>query len=237
MWGCTIRRLLVAGAVACVASMLVAPAASADHGEGHNGETLELSKSEDVEDGEVVTVALASWLPGKTATIVTCYSYPALGPTDCELSNYGAHTVTIGEDGTGTLDYPVAVVPGRCDATIPCFIVAGDGFGPNANYAAQQFTFAAATAVESEPEPTEAPEPEPTEAPEPEPISEPEPEPEPTATEAPEPEPEAPEEVAAPFVDDDDGGSSPWVWLIPVIIGAAVLALAGLWLSRRRAAT
>ena len=219
---------------------------------------MELSNSEDIEDGEVVTVTLTSWLPGNTATLVTCFRFPAVGPADCELSNYGLHIVTIGEDGTATYDYPVAVVPGRCDHTTPCFIVAGDGIGGDANYAAQEITFAAVS--EPEPEPTEAPEPEPTEAPEPEPTPEPEPpeapEPEPTEapepepTEAPEPEPteaaaapepepepeptEAPVQASAPADDDDDDGSSVLVWLIPVIIVVVVLALAALWIRQRR---
>ena len=228
----TIRRLLIAGVVVALAGLFVAPAAVADHGEGHNGETLELSKSEGLQDGEVVTVTLTSWLPGKTATVVTCYTYPAAGPADCELSNYGMHIVTIADDGTGSLEYPIAIVPGRCDETTACLVVAGDGFGPNANYAAQEFTFAAASAAEPEPEP----EPAPTEAPEPEPTPEPEPEPTEAAAPAPEPEPEpteAPGAAAAPAT-DDDGGSSIWVWLLPVIIVVVVLALVALWIRQRR---
>ena len=253
MWDRTIRRLLIAGVAVALAGLFVAPAAIADHGEGHNGETLELSKSEGLQDGEVVTVTLTSWLPGKTATVVTCYTYPAAGPADCELSNYGMHIVTIGDDGTGSLEYPIAIVPGRCDETTACLIVAGDGFGPNANYAAQEFTFAAGSAAQPEPEPepasteapepepasTEAPEPEPepTEAPEPEPTPEPEPEPTEAAAPAPEPEQEpteTPEPAAAPAADDDDGGSSVWVWLLPVIIVVVVLALVALWIRQRR---
>ena len=156
----TIRRMLTAGAAVMLAAVALAPAAVADHGGGHNGETLELSKSEGLVDGEIVTVTLTSWLPGKTATVVTCYIFPAAGPADCELSNYGSHLATIGDDGTATLEYPISVVPGRCDHTIPCFVVAGDGFGATANYAAQEFTFA-------EPEPAEEPEPEPVEEAEP----------------------------------------------------------------------
>ena len=251
----TIRRLLIAGVTMALVGLFVAPVATADHGLGHNGETMELSKSEDIEDGEVVTVTLTSWLPGNTATIVTCFNFPAAGPADCELSNYGMHIATIGDDGTATYDYPVAVVPGRCDENNSCFIVAGDGIGGNANYAGQAITFAAASAAEPEPteapepeptpEPTETPEPEPTpeptEAPEPEPTPEPEPEPEPEPTEAaaaptPEPEPEpteAPVQAAAP-ADDDDDGSSVLVWLLPVIIVVVVLALLALWIRKRR---
>ena len=235
----TIRRLLITGVVVALAALLMSPAASADHGEGRNGETLELSKSEDLQDGEVVTVTLTSWLPGKTATVVTCYVYPAAGPADCELSNYGMHTVVIGDDGTATIDYPIVMVPGRCDETTACLVVAGDGFGPTANYAAQEFTFAAAAA---EPAPTEAPPeptPEPTEAapaPTPEPTeAAPEPTPEPTeAAPAPTEAPMADDDMAALAADDDDGGSSVWVWLLPVIIVVVVLALAAMWFRQRR---
>ena len=146
-------RLIAAVSVMALASLVALPAAFADHGEGHNGETMEVSKSEGIEDGDVLTVTLTSWLPGKTATVVTCYNYPAAGPADCELSNYGQHTVEIAEDGTATYDYPVSVIPLRCDADNPCFILAGDGFGPAANYAAQLVTFAAVAEPEPEPEP------------------------------------------------------------------------------------
>ena len=185
----TLCRLVVASIAVVLAGVALAPPVVADHGEGHNGETLELSKSEGLVDGEVVTVTLTSWLPGKTVTVVTCYIFPAAGPGDCELSNYGTHTTVIGDDGTGTLEYPVSVVPGRCDETTPCLVVGGDGFGANANYAAQQITFAATAAAEPEPaEETTEPEPEPAEE-----TTEPEPEP---AEETTEPEPEPAEEPA-----------------------------------------
>ena len=127
--------------------------AAADHGEGHNGETMVLSNSEGLEDGETLTVELTSFLPGATVTVVTCYRYPAAGPSDCELSNYGMHTASIGNDGSATIEYPVSHVPDRCDASTPCFIVAGDGIGANANYAAVEVTFSGAVASET----TEAP--------------------------------------------------------------------------------
>lgn len=253
----THRHLLGAFFVIALASLAAIPAAVADHGEGHNGETLELSNSENVADGEIVTVTLTSWLPGGTATVVTCFNYPAAGPADCELSNYGQHTVMIGDDGTATIDYPVAVVPGRCDVDNSCFIVAGDGFGANANYASQVITFAAESAPEPEPEPEmveeepepapepemveeepepapepEVVEPEPEPAPEPEMVEpEPEPAPEPEVVE-PEPEPE-PEAAAAP-ADDDDDGSSVLAWLVPVIIVVALVALVAVRVLRRR---
>jgi len=117
--------------------------ALADHGGGHNGETMELSKSEDLVDGEVVTVTLTSFLPGNTVNLVTCYVFPALGPADCNLANYGQHSSDVADDGTAIIDYQVDVIPGSCDQDNPCFIVAADGFGTDANYAAQPVTFAA----------------------------------------------------------------------------------------------
>ena len=156
----TARRLLVAFFAVALAGFAAASPAAADHGEGHNGETLELSKSEGLADGEVVTVTLTSWLPGNTATVVTCYIFPAAGPGDCELSNYGEYSTVIADDGTGTVEYPVSIIAGRCDETTPCFVVAGDGF-VGANFAAQQFTFAAGAAPEPAPEPEPEPEPAP----------------------------------------------------------------------------
>ena len=252
---------MVASFAVLLASAAAASPAAADHGEGHNGETLELSKSEGLMDGEVVTVTLTSWLPGKTATVVTCYVYPAAGPADCELSNYGTHTTTIADDGTGTVEYPIAVVPGRCDHDNPCLVVAGDGFGANANYAAQQITFAVpepepepAPEPEPEPEPISEPEPEPElisepepepepisepepePAPEPEPVPEPEPEPEPAPEPEPEPAPEPEADAAAPATADDSGGSAA-SWLVPVIIVVVVLAAVAAVLARRRSAS
>ncbi len=146
-----IRRLAVAGAVILAVTALVASHTSADHGLGHNGETMTLSKSSGITDGETITVDLSSFLPGKTITVVTCFNYPAVGPADCELSNYGQHTATSADDGTASLEYPVMVIPGRCDHENPCFIVAGDGFGPDANYAGVEITFAGPGGAVEEP--------------------------------------------------------------------------------------
>lgn len=137
-----IRRLAVTGAVLVAVAALTASHTSADHGLGHNGETMSLSKSSGITDGETITVSLSSFLPGKTITVVTCFNFPAVGPADCELSNYGQHTTTSADDGTASLEYPVMVIAGRCDHENSCFIVAGDGFGPDANYAGVEITFA-----------------------------------------------------------------------------------------------
>lgn len=137
-----IRRLAVAGAVILAVTALTASHTSADHGLGHNGETMTLSKDSGITDGETITVSLSSFLPDASITVVTCFNFPAAGPADCELSNYGQHTATAAADGTATVEYPVMVIPGRCDHENACYIVAGDGLGPNANYAGVQITFA-----------------------------------------------------------------------------------------------
>lgn len=137
-----LRRLAAAGVVILAVTALMASHTSADHGQGHNGETMTLSKDSGISDGETITVSLSSFLPGAAITVVTCYNFPALGPADCELSNYGLHTATAGDDGTATVEYPVSVISGRCDHENACYIVAGDGIGPDANYAGVQISFA-----------------------------------------------------------------------------------------------
>ena len=240
-----LSRLAAAGAAVLALAALAVSPALADHGLGHNGETMTLSKEADIADGETVTVELTSFLPDASITVVTCYNFPAVGPADCELSNYGQHTTTADADGMATVEYPVSVVEGRCDHENPCYIVAGDGIGPNANYAGVQVTFAMVEeeaameeaeeeamveeeAMEEEeeaapaPETTAAPAPETTAAPAPETTAAPEPEPEPTAAPAPAPS------------DDGGGGSAGLIVLIAVV--AVVVVGGGVVLARRRSA-
>ena len=66
-----IRRLAVTGAVLVAVTALTASHTSADHGLGHNGETMTLSKSSGITDGETITVSLSSFLPG---AVVTCFN-------------------------------------------------------------------------------------------------------------------------------------------------------------------
>ena len=227
-----LRHLAAASAVVvALAGLLISPAA-ADHGLGHNGETMTLSAETDIEDGQVITAELSSWLPGATITVVTCFNFPSTGPWDCELSNYGQHKVTAGEDGTATLEYPVSVIPGRCDHENPCYIVAGDGIGGPANYAGVLITFAEAEGDEAEGE-AEAEEPPTTTTQPPTTTTQP-----PTTTAAPaEPEPaeEPAEPVAAeepaPETTSDDGGSGGSIAVIAVVV---VVLAAGVWIFVRR---
>mgnify|MGYP000052892340 FL=1 len=137
------RRLLVLPAVFIALLSLTSAPAFADHGVAHNGETADLSKTEDLVQDDVVTVSGHGYAPGSTLTVVQCYIFPATGPADCELSNYGQFVVEVGDDGSATVDYVVNVVDGRCDSTTPCFIVISDGIGASANAIGTEVTFAA----------------------------------------------------------------------------------------------
>ncbi len=137
-----IRRLLVFSTVLVALLSLISAPAFADHGVAHNGETADVSKTEGLAQDEVVTVTGHGYEPGATLTVVQCFIFPAAGPFDCELSNYGQYTAEVGADGSASIDYAVNVVEGRCDATTPCFIVASDGIGPAANAVGVEVTFA-----------------------------------------------------------------------------------------------
>lgn len=236
-------RLGAAGAAVLALSALGVSPALADHGLGHNGETMTVSKDADIADGETVTVELTSFLPDASITVVTCYNFPSAGPADCELSNYGQHTATAGADGTATVEYPVSVVPGRCDHENPCHIVAGDGIGPNANYAGVQVTFAVVEAAAEEEPVEEAVEEEAAEeeaAPEPAPETTAAPAPETTAAPAPEttaaPEPEPTAAPAPAATDSDSGGGGSAGLVVVIVVVAAVVVGGGVFLVRRRSA-
>ena len=137
-----IRKLLVFSTVLVALLSLISAPAFADHGVAHNGETADVSKTEGLAQDEVVTVTGHGYEPGATLIVVQCFKFPATGPADCELSNYGQYTAEVGADGSASIDYVVNVVEGRCDATTPCFIVASDGIGPAANAVGVELTFA-----------------------------------------------------------------------------------------------
>jgi len=153
-----IRKLLVFSTVLVALLGLISAPAFADHGVAHNGETADVSNTEGLAQDQVVTVTGHGYEPGATLTVVQCFIFPAAGPADCELSNYGQYTAEVGADGSASIDYVVNVVEGRCDATTPCFIVASDGIGPAANAVAVEVTFAeGAPATTTAPTTTAAP--------------------------------------------------------------------------------
>jgi len=137
-----IRRLLVFSTVLVALLGLISAPAFADHGVAHNGETADVSKTEGLVQDQVVTVTGHGYEPGATLTVVQCFRFPAKGPADCELSNYGQYVLKVGADGSASIDYAVNVVEGRCDATTPCFIVVSDGIGAAANAVGTEVTFA-----------------------------------------------------------------------------------------------
>ena len=153
-----IRRLLVFSTVLVALLGLISAPAFADHGVAHNGETADVSKTEGLVQDQVLTVTGHGYEPGATLTVVQCFKFPATGPFDCELSNYGQYTAEVGADGSASIDYVVIVVEGRCDATTPCFIVVSDGIGPAANAVGTEVTFAeGAPATTTAPTTTAAP--------------------------------------------------------------------------------
>jgi hypothetical protein len=137
-----IRKLLVFSTVFVALLSLIWAPAFADHGVAHNGETADVSETEGLVQDQVVAVTGHGYEPGATLTVVQCFRFPAKGPADCELSNYGQYVIEVGADGSATIDYAVNVVEGRCDATTPCFIVVSDGFGAAANAVGTEVTFA-----------------------------------------------------------------------------------------------
>ncbi len=206
------RTFLLLGLV--VASIgLCANSAGADHAVAHNGETAEISKSDGLVQDETVTVTGIGYAPGSTLTVVQCFIFPAAGPTDCELSNFGQFTAEVGDDGVGTVDYVVNVVEGRCDPANPCFVVVSDGIGPSANGVGLEVTFADAAADEAAAEQAAADE---AAA-------------EPVATED-----DGTTDAAAgsDASSDSDGGGSGWV--LPVVIVGAVVAAGGAFAATRR---
>ena len=153
-----IRRLLVFSTVLVALLGLISAPAFADHGVAHNGETADVSKTEGLVQDQVLTVTGHGYEPGATLTVLQCFKFPATGPFDCELSNYGQYTAEVGADGSASIDYAVNVVEGRCDATTPCFIVVSDGIGPAANAVGTEVTFAeGAPATTTAPTTTAAP--------------------------------------------------------------------------------
>ena len=153
-----IRRLLVFSTVLVALLGLISAPAFADHGVAHNGETADVSKTEGLVQDQVVTVTGHGYEPGATLTVVQCFRFPAKGPADCELSNYGQYVLKVGADGSASIDYAVNVVEGRCDATTPCFIVVSDGIGAAANAVGIEVTFAEGTpATTTAPTTTAAP--------------------------------------------------------------------------------
>ncbi|MEL7207255.1 MAG: neocarzinostatin apoprotein domain-containing protein [Actinomycetota bacterium] len=108
--------------------------------------TLVATPGTDLSDGDMVTVEVGGFEPGAELTVVTCHVFPAVGPESCDLATYGEYTGIADDTGAATIDFVVAsgeLDGGTCDHTTNCFILVGDGFGADANYAVQEVTYAA----------------------------------------------------------------------------------------------
>ncbi len=243
-----IRRTFVVLGLVLGSIGLLANTAGADHAVAHNGETAEISKSDGLTQDETVMVTGIGYAPGSTLTVVQCFTFPAAGPTDCELSNYGLHTAEVDDEGFGTVEYVVNVVDGKCDASNPCFIVVSDGIGPSANGVGLEVTFADPAAEQAAAEQAAAEEAAAEEAAAEEAAAE-EAAAEEAAAERAAAERAAAEEAAAdeeaPDNGDDsntdesddsdsdgDGGGSGWI--VPVVIVGAVIAAGGAFAATRR---
>jgi hypothetical protein len=106
--------------------------------------TMTLDVHEGIADGDTIAVEVGGFDAGAELTMVTCFVFPATGPESCDLSNYGDFAAPADADGAAAMEYTIKVGDldgGACDADNPCFIVVGDGFGPDAGYAAHTVAF------------------------------------------------------------------------------------------------
>lgn len=223
-----LRYLGTATTALIAASFLFASPALAAHGneDEHIDGAMTVSNDTDINNGDLITVELSNWNPDSTITVVTCWNFPIVGPGDCSLANYGQHTAKVAEDGTATVEYPVRVLPGRCDSDIPCFIVASDGIGPSSNSAAVKVTFAATESPTTTELATTTTEPPTTTTQPPTTTTAPT-----TTTSPPAAEPPA-AQPATPA--SDGGGMSVGLIVLLIIVGVSVITAGVVVFARRR---
>ncbi len=115
---------------------------------GDLNQKLIAEPNDGVTGGDTITVTLADFLPNTEITIFVCFEWPpTTGPGSCDLSNYGAFTVTTDAHGAATTEYVLQeeVEGGTCDATTPCMLVGGNSIGPpseTVTYGAMELTWA-----------------------------------------------------------------------------------------------
>ena len=153
------RALRVVGAIAAISATTVlglAGSASATHA----GETITVSKSAGLADGETVHVSFTHFTPAaKPVKIVIAGQSTFDGvPSKLNFTEYAAApTVTVNPDGTGEADYVVKIDHGLDNDGNPlvcgkngqqCWlIVVQEPFLPQPNYASQEITFGDAPAA------------------------------------------------------------------------------------------
>jgi hypothetical protein len=217
-----INRTLLGGLVAGAAVLCSVGSVQADHA----SETLTLSKSEGVTDGETVTLNFAGMLkPGETTVLaIMANTFPVVGPDAFNLEEFDpSKTYPVNPDGTGAIEFVANIDHGTFNCLeIQCYVVVFQGIGNDSYTAGAPINFAGAGA-----ETVPATEP---------PVTEP-PVTEPAATEPPATEPAvvetAPAETTPPEASvtaeadgdaegDDDGGGSGGL-IIGIIAALAVV--------------
>jgi hypothetical protein len=225
------RAARIAGAVAVIGIMIgfgMAPSASASRAV-HAGETITVSQSTGLADGQTVTVSFTNFTPNAKPVKVVIAGQTGFTtvPDKLNFAEYAvAPSVPVNPDGTGSIDYVVKIDHGIDNVGNPlvcgqngqqCWLtVIQEPFLPQPNYAQQEIFFGSAgPATTAAPVATAAPTtaaPTTTSAPAT------------TTTEKP---------VVTPAATTDDSGSN--TGLIIGIAAAAVVLLGGLGfiLSRR----
>ena len=154
-----LNRLCVAIAVAALALVAMVGTSSATH----QGETIQLSKSAALIEGETITINITGFTPGgvdgnhpNAKLVVAGQGEFNTIPDKLNFEEYAsAVEVPIGADGTGSGQLQVYADHGTVQdgstlncATAPCWVVAvQEPFLPQPNYASQQITFGGAPAA------------------------------------------------------------------------------------------
>jgi len=154
------RALRVAGAIAAITLSGVAGLAGTASAT-HAGETIAVSKTSGLADGETVHVTVSHFTPAaKPVKLVIAGQATFDGvPSKLNFTEYAAApTITLAADGTGEADYAVKIDHGLDNDGNPlvcgkdgqqCWLIAvQEPFLPQPNYAAQQITFGDAPATE-----------------------------------------------------------------------------------------
>ena len=227
----TTLRASIVLTIAAAVVLIGGAQASADHA----GETITVSQTSGLADGDTVKVTVAGFTPNAKPVKLVIAGQGKLVtiPDKLNFDEYAsAPTVAIAADGTGSADFVVTSDHGTVQdgsmldcTSAQCWIIAvQEPFLPQPNYASSEISFgdapppAPATTAVAAPESTVAPT---TSAP-------PTTEAATTTTEL------DTDETAAPAEDDDDGGSA----LLWVIIAAAVVVIGAgaFFLTRRKPA-
>jgi len=130
--------------VAALLALVAAPAAAQEP-------AITGEPTDGLSDGVVVAVQISGFPADTEVTLAQCANFPITGPTDCDISTFGDHTIMTDAEGAGTADFSVFEGmhdPITCDPDNPCYIVAADGITAESNTAAVPITFGVAAQPE-----------------------------------------------------------------------------------------